>query len=61
MVTAEDVIWVSDPEACWSLVSIEKTVRFTSVDDQVVLDEILGLNGILNEHSVAHSLVVHIS
>ena len=61
MVASNDVIWVSDPDACWALVSVEKTVRFTSVNDQVVLDQIIGLNGIFNEHGVAHRLVVHVA
>lgn len=61
MVASNDVIWVRDPDASWGLVSVEKTVRFTSVNDQVVLDEILSLNGIFNEDSMAHRLVVDIT
>ena len=61
MVASNDVIWVRDPDASWGLISVEKTVRFTSVNDQVVFDEILSLNGIFNEDSVAHRFVVDIT
>lgn len=61
VISAENVVWMGDPEAGWSLVSVEKTVRFTSVNDEIVLNQVLRLDGILDEHGVAHGLVVDVA
>lgn len=61
VISTEDIIGVSYPEAGWSLVSIEQTVRLASVNDEVILNQILCLNRVLNEHSVTHCLVVNIA
>ena len=61
VVSAENVVRVGDPEAGWSLVSVEEAVGGAHVDHEVVLDEVVSLNGVLQEDSVAHSLVGNIA
>ena len=51
---------MSKPERGWSLVSVEKTPRSFGLDNQVILNETVGLGGILNEDTVAHSIVSHV-
>ena len=60
MVATDDVIGISDPDAGWSLVSVEKTPRAADINNKIVLDQILSLDSILNEDSVAHSVVGHV-
>jgi mannitol/fructose-specific phosphotransferase system IIA component len=56
-VADEVVEWMSDPEAGWTLISVEETPRSLGLDDTVLLDVVLGLNCILNEHSMALDLI----
>ena len=57
MVASDDVVWVSDPDGSWSLISVEERPGATDIEDQVVLNEILALNSIFNEDCVAHSVI----
>lgn len=57
VVASHDVVGVSDPDASWGLIGVEQTPGTSCVDNQIVLNEILGLSSILNEDSVAHVLV----
>ena len=57
MVVADNIVWVREPDRGRGLVSVEKRPRASDIEDQVVLDQILRLNTILNEDSVAHSVV----
>lgn len=61
MIASEDVVGVCDPEACWSLVSIEETVRCTRVDDEIVLNQVISLNSIFNKDGMAHRFVDHVA
>ena len=60
MIVPNDVIRVSDPNASWRLIGIEKTPRTTNVNNEITLDQILSLSGIFNEDCVAHSMVCDI-
>ena len=60
MVATEDIVGVSDPETGGGLVSVEQTHGAAHVNNQVVLDEVLGLGGVLNKDGVTHSVVGHI-
>jgi hypothetical protein len=53
MVANEVVVWMSDPEAGWSLISVQQTPRSLCLDDAVVSDIVPGLNGIFDEDRVA--------
>jgi len=61
VVSAEDVVGVGDPEAGWRLVSVKEAVGGAHVDHEVVLDAVVGLNGVLKEDSVAHCLVGNVA
>ena len=61
MVVDEVVVWIGDPEASWGLISVEQAVGSTSIDDQIVLDQVLGLNSILDEDGVTHGLISNIA
>jgi hypothetical protein len=60
MVASDDIIRVCNPDTGRCLVCVEKTPRAADVYNQIILDQILGLSRILNENSVAHSVVRHI-
>ena len=60
MVVSDDVIGCSDPHGSWGLISVEQTPRTANIDDQVVFDQILGLDGILDEDGVTHSVVSNV-
>ena len=57
MVTAEDIVWVCNPEASWGLVCIQKTPRATNIEHQVILNQVLSLSCVFDENSVAHGMV----
>lgn len=59
-VVAELVIGVGNPETSWSLISIKKTPTALGLNDQVVLNQILGLCSILDEDAMAHSVVRYV-
>ena len=56
-VSPNHIIRVRDPEGRWSLVGVQKTPGPAGVDDQVPLDEVVSLDGILYEHGVAHTVI----
>ena len=60
VVAHEDVVWVSDPEAGRSGVSVEQAEGWLGVHDQIVLNAVLGLDGVLDEYGVAHAVVVDV-
>ena len=57
MVVLDDVVWVSDPERGWRLISVEQRPGSLGLHNQVAVDDALGLSGILNEDSVTHVVV----
>jgi len=59
-IVGENVVWVSNPEATWALVSVEQTHRLLDLDRQVVVINVLGLSCIFNEEGVAHCIKCHI-
>lgn len=60
VVSNEYVIWMSDPEACGSLICVQKTPRSNGLDDQIFFNVVVSLNGIFNEDSVALDLVSNV-
>jgi hypothetical protein len=60
MVASDYVIWMGDPNTSWRLICVQKTHRSSSINNQIVLDQILCLSGILNKDGVAQVLVSHI-
>ena len=60
MVSNENVVRMGDPEASWCLICVKKTPGPLGLDDQIVLDVIVGLNSILNEYSVALHFISNI-
>lgn len=60
MVSNENVVRMGDPEASWCLICVQKTPGPLGLDDQIVLDVIVGLNSILNEYSVAFHFISNI-
>jgi hypothetical protein len=60
MVASENVVRMSDPETSRRLISVEEGPTTLSLNDQVVFNQILGLSSVLNENSVAHSIVGYI-
>ena len=61
VVSTNSVVGVRDPEAGWSLISVKEAVGGADVDHKVVLDEVVSLDGVLEEDSVAHSLVGNVA
>jgi len=59
-IVGENVVWMSNPEATWALVSVEQTHRLLDLDRQVVIVNVLRLSGIFNEEGVAHRIKRHI-
>ncbi len=57
MVVPDDVVRAGDPDGCRGLVSVEQTPRAADVDNEVALNEVLGLCGILDEDGMAHGVV----
>lgn len=55
-VVGENIVWVSNPEATWALISVEQTHRLLDLDCQVVVINVLGLCGIFYKESVAHRI-----
>ena len=60
MVISELVIRMSNPEGGRSLISIDKGEGGLSLDDQVAIDQTLGLSSILDEDGMTHGVVSHI-
>jgi len=60
MVIDEDVVWMSDPEASWGLISIQKTPGSLSLNDQIVFDVVVSLNGIFNEDGVTFNFISNV-
>ena len=60
MISNEDVVWVGEPEAGGSGVSVQEGEGRLSVDDKVVLNSILCLDTILDEDGVALAVVVNV-
>ena len=60
VVISDNVIWVCDPDASRSLISVEKTPGTTHVNDQIVLNQVLRLSSIFNEDSVAHRVISYV-
>jgi len=56
----ELVIGVGNPETSWSLISIKKTPTALGLDDEIILNQILGLCSILDEDRMAHSVVRYV-
>ena len=56
MVVDENVVWVCDPEASRSLISVEETHRSHGFHDQVSIHEVVGLNCVLNKYCVTFDL-----
>ena len=57
MIPTNDVVWVGDPDAGWGLIGVQETPGASDVNDEIVLDQVLGLSGIFDEDGVAHSVV----
>lgn len=60
MITANDVVRVGDPDARRRLISIQETPGTAHIDNQVVLDQVLGLSGVFDENCVAHRVIGNI-
>ena len=57
VVSHEDVVWVADPERSRGLVCVKQAPRAPRAHHEVLLDDVLGFNGVLQENSVAHNVV----
>jgi len=60
VVISELVIRMSNPEGGRSLISIDKGEGGLSLDDQVAIDQTLGLSSILDEDGMTYGVVSHI-
>jgi len=60
MVIDEVIVWIRDPEACWSLVGIEQTPRSLCHRDEISGDIVVSFNTILDEDIVTHGIVNNI-
>lgn len=60
-ITNEYVVWVSNPEATRSLVSIEQRKRWFGASNNIVLDQILCFCCIFNKNGVTHHIPVAIA
>lgn len=60
MISDENIVWIRNPVASRSSISVKERERRLSVDYEVILDAILCLYAILNEDSVALCVVVDI-
>ena len=61
MITDKVVLGMSDPEARRRRVRVQQAVTGAGANDQVLFDQIVCLSRILNEHSVAHGGVRHVT
>ena len=59
-VSYENVVWMGDPEASWSLISVKERPGSLCLYDEVILDVVVGLNGIFNEDCVSLNLVCNV-
>jgi len=57
----KDIIGVGDPEAARCLICIEQAKGGLGASDHIILNQILGLGGILNEDRVAHAVEVGVA
>jgi len=57
VVSSDDVVWVGDPDGGRGLIGVKERPGATDIEDQVILNEVLALNGIFNEDSVTHSVI----
>ena len=60
VVTTDNVVGVGKPDRGRRLISVKERPGAAHIKDKVVLDKVLGLNTILNEDSVTHSVVGNI-
>ena len=60
MISSKDVVWVSDPETGRRLIRVEETPGLLGIDCKVVLQVVVGLNGIFNEESVTLDVIGYI-
>ena len=56
-VSSEDIVWMSDPHTCWTLICVQQAPRLSDINDQIVLYQIVRLNSILNKDRMSHSSV----
>lgn len=57
MVSYEVVVWISDPETSWCLISVEPTPRPLGLHDQVLFNDIVSLDSVFNEDVMALNIV----
>lgn len=60
VVLQEVIVWVCDPEACWSLIRVQKGPRSLGLHYQILVDIVLFLNCIFNENRVTLYIEAHI-
>jgi len=60
MIISNEVVWVCNPNTCWSLVRIEQTPRNLLVDENIVTDAILDLITISQIDCVTLDVVDHV-
>ena len=54
VISAQDVIWVGDPEGGRRLISVQKRPRSARIHNQIVLNQLVSFSCIFNENCVAH-------
>ena len=60
MIINKIVVWMSEPDTGWSLISVKKRPGSNCLHNQVVINVVLCLNSILNEDSVSLSIISNV-
>ena len=56
MIVDKIVIWISNPDASWSLIGVEETPRPLGHHDQVSGDIVVSFNAVFDEYVVTHGI-----
>jgi len=56
MIAYKVIIWISNPEACWSLISVEQTPRPFSFHDKIIFNHISLFDSVFDKDCVTLSV-----
>ena len=60
-ITSQIIVWVGNPEARRSHVSVQERVTRLSLDDKITLNAVLGLDTVLEEDGMTFRVVVYVA
>ena len=60
VIIPQNVVRISDPVSCWCLISVKETPGWHGLDYEVPFNAVFGFDTVLDEHCMAHNIVVHV-